>query len=176
MHTADPTFHNFVGRIKERVAQYERRILAALEDVHAPMMEPPQPWSISAQLESDTQVRWTGPTTTERWVTVHDQITEAQYLTDEYFEWFMDMCNLFSENEVGVHKAIVLQAQNCEERRLLSACSPEAIVDTHKRLLQEYNEIKDVGQQLIGLVADNRGVPIHSLYGEDGPYGVTADD
>lgn len=35
--------------------------------------------------------------------------------------------------------------------------------------------MKDIGQQLIGLIADNKGVSIGALY-EDGQYGVTADD
>ena len=42
-------------------------------------------------------------------------------------------------------------------------------------MLQEYNDVKDVGQQLIGLVADNRGVSIASLY-RDGEFGVGRDD
>jgi hypothetical protein len=37
--------------------------------------------------------------------------------------------------------------------------------------LQEYNDIKDIGQQLIGLIAENRGVPVRTLY-ETGEYGV----
>ncbi|KAM7202593.1 Swi5 domain containing protein [Naviculisporaceae sp. PSN 640] len=56
-----------------------------------------------------------------------------------------------------------------------SAQSPEEIVQKHIRLLKEYNDMKDIGQQMIGLVAENRGVPIGSLY-ESGEYGVTADD
>jgi hypothetical protein len=48
---------------------------------------------------------------------------------------------------------------------------PETTVKTYIRGLQEYNEIKDIGQQLIGLIAENRGVPIRTLY-ENGEYGV----
>jgi Swi5 len=51
----------------------------------------------------------------------------------------------------------------------------ENTVQTHIRRLKDYNDMKDIGQQLIGLIADNRGVPIGGLY-EDGQYGVTADD
>jgi hypothetical protein len=49
---------------------------------------------------------------------------------------------------------------------------PETTVKTYIRGLQEYNEIKDIGQQLIGLIAENRGVPIRTLY-ENGEYGVS---
>ncbi|PGH13939.1 hypothetical protein AJ79_03354 [Helicocarpus griseus UAMH5409] len=35
---------------------------------------------------------------------------------------------------------------------------PTAIVQRHIRLLHEYNEIKDIGQGLMGLIAEARGV------------------
>jgi DNA repair protein Swi5/Sae3 len=34
----------------------------------------------------------------------------------------------------------------------------DAIVRRHIRLLHDYNEIKDVGQGLMGLIADARGI------------------
>lgn len=51
----------------------------------------------------------------------------------------------------------------------------ETTVNDHIRLLGQYNKTKDVGQQLIGLIAENRGVPIGSLY-SDQEYGVGPDD
>lgn len=39
-----------------------------------------------------------------------------------------------------------------------AAKDPTAIVNRHIRLLHEYNEIKDVGQGLLGLIAESRGV------------------
>ena len=61
--------------------------------------------------------------------------------------------------------------------RLHYSCSqaPEGVVAGHIRLLRQYNEVKDVGQQLIGMLADNRGVPIASMY-ETEEYGLTVDD
>ncbi|KAF9869837.1 duf1337 domain-containing protein [Colletotrichum karsti] len=50
-----------------------------------------------------------------------------------------------------------------------------AVVARHVRLLREYNEMKDVGQQLMGLVAENRGVTVGSLY-ETGEFGVGPKD
>ena len=41
--------------------------------------------------------------------------------------------------------------------------------------LQSYNEIKDVAQELMGLVAENRGVMVGRLY-EDAEFGVSAED
>ncbi|KAJ9144414.1 Swi5-domain-containing protein [Coniochaeta hoffmannii] len=52
---------------------------------------------------------------------------------------------------------------------------PGEIVHNHIRLLGQYNEAKDIAQQLIGLIADNRGVPVGSLY-QDDRYGVGPDD
>lgn len=46
----------------------------------------------------------------------------------------------------------------------------------HIRLLRQYNKVKDVGQQLIGLNADNRGVSVGSLYTDDEHYGVGPND
>ncbi|KAJ3948809.1 hypothetical protein N0V92_012963 [Colletotrichum tropicale] len=50
-----------------------------------------------------------------------------------------------------------------------------AVVARHVKLLREYNEIKDVGQQLMGLIAENRGATVGSLY-ETGEFGVGPKD
>lgn len=41
-------------------------------------------------------------------------------------------------------------------------------VKKHITLLHDYNDIRDVGQGLIGMIADNRGVRIGELYEEFG--------
>ncbi|KUI63957.1 hypothetical protein VM1G_10698 [Cytospora mali] len=51
----------------------------------------------------------------------------------------------------------------------------ETTVNDHIRLLRQYNKTKDVGQQLIGLIAENIRVPVGSLYA-DQEYGVGPDD
>ena len=43
-----------------------------------------------------------------------------------------------------------------------------ATVDTHIKLLHEYNEIRDLGQALMGIVAANRGVRVKDIYEELG--------
>ncbi|OHF03879.1 hypothetical protein CORC01_00741 [Colletotrichum orchidophilum] len=50
-----------------------------------------------------------------------------------------------------------------------------AVVAKHVKLLREYNEIKDVGQQLMGMVAEKRGVTVGSLY-VTGEFGVGPKD
>ncbi len=55
--------------------------------------------------------------------------------------------------------------------RLPSQPPDATTIQAHVRRLREYNEIKVIGQQLIGLVAENRGVPVRALY-ETGEFGV----
>lgn len=63
------------------------------------------------------------------------------------------------------------QFANC----ITNSQPPEDTVQTHIRRLKEYNNLKDIGQQLIGLIAENRGVRVGTLY-ETGEFGVSADD
>ena len=46
---------------------------------------------------------------------------------------------------------------------------------THIAKLQSYNEVKDAAQELMGLVAENRGVAVGVLY-EGEEFGVSAED
>ncbi|KAL4800941.1 Swi5-domain-containing protein [Aspergillus venezuelensis] len=50
-----------------------------------------------------------------------------------------------------------LEVQIAEIRGKLKS-DPSETVKRHIRLLHEYNEIKDIGQGLMGLIADARGV------------------
>ena len=49
------------------------------------------------------------------------------------------------------------------------------VVKNHIGLLQQYNEMRDVGQELIGVVAESRGVSLGTIY-QEGEFGVGADD
>lgn len=49
----------------------------------------------------------------------------------------------------------------------------QATVSKHIKLLHKYNEIRDVGQGLVGLIADQRGVRIVDVYEE---FGVVEGD
>ena len=44
----------------------------------------------------------------------------------------------------------------------------QATVKAHIKLLHDYNEIRDVGQGLMGIIADNRGVRARDVYQEFG--------
>ncbi|CAF9904932.1 hypothetical protein IMSHALPRED_000216 [Imshaugia aleurites] len=46
----------------------------------------------------------------------------------------------------------------------LKTKDPQATVQAHIKLLHDYNEIRDVGQGLMGIIADNRGVRVRDVY------------
>lgn len=60
-----------------------------------------------------------------------------------------------------------------EQRRKQTIASAEAIVKNHIAALHSYNEIKDVGLGLMGLVAEQRGVRQIVVMDD---FGVTAKD
>jgi len=50
-------------------------------------------------------------------------------------------------------------------------------VKTHIHLLHQYNEIRDIGQGLLGMVAEKRNCRVADLYvGEPGEFGVGRGD
>ncbi|KAM0804626.1 Swi5-domain-containing protein [Usnea florida] len=61
------------------------------------------------------------------------------------------------------------QIQETEEKRRaidaqLKTKDAQATVKAHIKLLHDYNEIRDVGQGLMGIIADNRGVRAIDVY------------
>ena len=51
---------------------------------------------------------------------------------------------------------------------LPSTKDAQAKVKAHIKLLHDYNEIRDVGQGLMGIIADNRGVRVIDIYNDFG--------
>ncbi|MCJ1247283.1 hypothetical protein MMC30_004497 [Trapelia coarctata] len=60
------------------------------------------------------------------------------------------------------------QAQIDEKALKLKNPNAAQTVQEHIKLLHTYNEIRDIGQGLLGMIADNRGVRIKDVYGEFG--------
>ncbi|KAL9136603.1 MAG: hypothetical protein Q9175_002195 [Cornicularia normoerica] len=61
------------------------------------------------------------------------------------------------------------QIRETEEKRRevdgqLKTNDPQATVKAHIKLLHNYNEIRDVGQGLMGIIADSRGVRVRDVY------------
>ncbi|EAW24130.1 SWI5/SAE3 family protein [Aspergillus fischeri NRRL 181] len=80
----------------------------------------------------------------------------------------LDLAHLTSEQRTQRDKKIAsiadlhsqtaqLEAQIAEIKAKLKH-DPSTTVKRHIRLLHEYNEIKDIGQGLMGLIADARGM------------------
>ncbi|KAE8351678.1 Swi5-domain-containing protein [Aspergillus coremiiformis] len=69
-------------------------------------------------------------------------------------------------------RAARMEAQLAETKTKLRS-SASATVQQHISLLHEYNEIKDIGQGLMGLIADARGVRQIDVQRE---YGVSERD
>ncbi|KAL2013529.1 hypothetical protein VTN00DRAFT_1054 [Thermoascus crustaceus] len=65
------------------------------------------------------------------------------------------------------------ESQLAETKSKLKSDEPAKTVQRHIRLLHAYNEIKDVGQGLMGLIADARGVRQVDVQSE---FGVAAND
>ena len=60
-----------------------------------------------------------------------------------------------------------------EEEKTHSALeTARAVIKEHISLLHRYNEIKDIGQGLLGMIAEKRGVVLKEV-GEDFGVGVT---
>jgi DNA repair protein Swi5/Sae3 len=60
-----------------------------------------------------------------------------------------------------------------EERTKAALSTADATIKEHIALLQKYNEIKDIGQGLMGMIADSRGVRIATVMEE---YGMDEKD
>lgn len=60
-----------------------------------------------------------------------------------------------------------------EQRAEQALRTANAVIKEHISLLHGYNEIKDIGQGLLGLVADKRGVRVKSIMEE---FGVGTSD
>uniref|UniRef100_A0A093XGP7 DNA repair protein SWI5 like n=1 Tax=Talaromyces marneffei PM1 TaxID=1077442 RepID=A0A093XGP7_TALMA len=65
------------------------------------------------------------------------------------------------------------EQHNDKTRGAFRSPTPSQTVRDHIRLLHDYNEIRDIGQGLLGLIAEKRGVRYKDVLEE---FGVDADD
>lgn len=55
----------------------------------------------------------------------------------------------------------------------IALAEAHAVIKRHIRLLHDYNEMRDIGMGLMGLIADSRGVRVRDVQEE---FGVDKDD
>ncbi|KAL9612737.1 MAG: hypothetical protein Q9167_002676 [Letrouitia subvulpina] len=59
-----------------------------------------------------------------------------------------------------------IEAKNEDAARKLRNPDAASTVNKHIELLHTYNEIRDVGTGLMGIIADNRGVRVKDVYSD----------
>lgn len=114
-----------------------------------------------------------GPGVNERFKVVLSNPGEAMQ-TVRYVAGIHAACQRLKEIRACFLQLVQIRQEVDQEQKHLKQPA-ETTVNDHIRLLGQYNKTKDVGQQLIGLIAENRGVPIGSLYA-DQEYGIGPDD
>ena len=65
------------------------------------------------------------------------------------------------------------ELENTETRAKLAVDAANAKIKSQIRQLQQYNDIKDIGTQLMGLIAEKRGCRIAEVQEE---FGINPDD
>ncbi|KAK4246088.1 hypothetical protein C7999DRAFT_15754 [Corynascus novoguineensis] len=165
---------NIINRVQRRLSSY-RRWLGAVQSPEN-SSDDLEPWVMDVQVTSGDDgehvVVVRGPGSSEPIQIVTKEDTELKYLlNDNYLGYMTKICHAFSKAEDTLRELFRITSELNEETSHLSQPA-DATVKTYIRSLQEYNDMKDIGQQLIGLVAENRGVPVRSLY-EAGEFGVT---
>ncbi|PVI02723.1 hypothetical protein DM02DRAFT_612702 [Periconia macrospinosa] len=83
---------------------------------------------------------------------------------------FESVQELIAENEASDFASRISAGEPSDSDVMTAA---NTIVGRHIKLLHNYNEIKDIGQGLMGLIADSRGVRIMEVHDE---FGVSAKD
>ncbi|KAK0720234.1 hypothetical protein B0H67DRAFT_487189 [Lasiosphaeris hirsuta] len=169
-------FGELSPKIKARIDKHESWLVNAEQHRDSVLDDHVvEPWELVVQRAGKLHVVVTGPASDDRVELEAKDEKEAEYIMgDEFLGFLSEYCQGFADMEKSMVRLMQLSVALERERAELSQ-PPEVTVQTHIRLLKQYNEMKDIGQQLIGLVAENKGVPIRALY-EGGDYSVSAED
>ncbi len=146
------------------------------DDTHGPSIhEPPAPLSPDAKEASQDPVvpppaenpilplpspSTTTPTGTSK---LHTQLSDPQSQTSALQT---QLSNTYAQLNAKTALTPQSQSEPGSGSESDAAAKAEAILKRHIRLLHEYNEIKDVGLGLMGLIADARGVRLAEVMGE----------
>ncbi|KXX78773.1 DNA repair protein SWI5 [Madurella mycetomatis] len=190
--------NGIISRVQRRLDDYKQWIhkTEAISNFSSGAVEP---WLMDART-AGLAIVVTGPGLDDQVEIAARDGKELEYLMsiadrwlapqDKYLGYMIKICRAFDQAQNALvsllQTAEKMERESSQLRYILRmgaqarSQSPtsqpaEVTVQAHIRRLKEYNDVKDIGQQLIGLIAENRGAPIGSLY-ESRQYGVTADD
>ncbi|KAK3326119.1 hypothetical protein B0H66DRAFT_472345 [Apodospora peruviana] len=173
--TTRPNHRNLLDQIRLRLARYGHWLtdvgsLRDNGDGTTSMFT--QSWKLNARTETDDDGEG-GKVKILVDAPLEDEQTKLFEL-DQYIGYMKKMFQGFAEAQGDIVELMEMSWVIKGERSELSQ-PPEVTIEAHKRLLKEYNDMKDIGQQIIGLVAENKGVSLGTMY-NNGQYGVTAND
>ncbi|KAK3994827.1 hypothetical protein QBC44DRAFT_357095 [Cladorrhinum sp. PSN332] len=175
---AEKDHQRIASVVKNHNNSYKEWLLAAQSDP-CDVTKTLTPWEMNVTVEHGRRggsiIGVTGPAPADVTEIEAEDEEKADYiLSDQYLGYMTKMCHAFSDAQKGIQSLLKIAHEVVIEKTQLSQPA-EVTVQAHIRRLKDYNDMKDIGQQLIGLIAENRGIPIGGLY-EDGQYGITADD
>ncbi|KAK4041301.1 hypothetical protein C8A01DRAFT_45546 [Parachaetomium inaequale] len=167
--------NDIITRIRSRLDSYKRWLLAAEQTASDPS-EDVEPWAMDARAQSgnddESVIVVTGPGSGEPIrIPTKDKQEFGYLMSNSYLGYIIKICHAFAKAQ-DTMRSLLRTADELEDETSHLSQPPETTVKTYIRRLQEYNDMKDIGQQLIGLVAENRGVPVRTLY-EQGEFGVS---
>ncbi|KAL2128440.1 hypothetical protein VTI74DRAFT_9193 [Chaetomium olivicolor] len=163
-----------VSRVQSRLESYTQWLLA-VEQGSDVQPEDADSWTINFQLKSSSGngsvivVRGLGSDYSLE-IPAKDDKEVEDLTSDDYLGYMVKICTALSQSQKTLQSLLETANAIKQETSQLSQ-PPEKTLKSHIRRLQEYNDIKDIGQQLMGLVAENRGVPVRALY-ENREFGV----
>ncbi|KAH6641275.1 Swi5-domain-containing protein [Chaetomium tenue] len=157
--------HEVIARVQSRLDSY-KQWLQEVNTVPINVLGDVEPWDMSARVqpgdEDGSVILVTGPGSGEPIEIAAKNERELRYLMS---------CNAFAKSQDTLRLLLRTSSELQDAESELSQ-PPDATVKTYIRRLQEYNDIKDIGQQLIGFIAENRGVSVRTIY-EQGEFGVS---
>ncbi|KAL2263515.1 hypothetical protein VTK26DRAFT_6416 [Humicola hyalothermophila] len=175
---ANEDHNGIVSRVRQRLGRYKDWVLE-VQQTSSYVASDAESWAVITRVSPGSgggrTISVSGPGSEGSVDILAKDEEEAQYiLSDKYLGCMIKICNAFAQAQSTILSLLQTTMELDREEPQLSQ-PPEDTVQTHIRRLKEYNDMKDIGQQLIGLIAENRGVRVGTLY-ESGEFGVTPDD
>ncbi|KAK0727549.1 hypothetical protein B0T26DRAFT_738222 [Lasiosphaeria miniovina] len=171
-------YGNMPTWVKRRLSAYKKDLVEAERapsSMTASLLKNANQWGFKVDTKEDGRIEiMRAPTCLFPGVSImpHDE-AEADFIAG-FLGYMEKVCNAFERAEKEI--AALVEAVVAFEAERASLSQPaEVTIQSHVKLLKEYNDMKDYGQQMIGLIAENLGFPARNFY-ETGQYGVGPKD